>query len=145
MKQVSANWRENCSLIFAVSVIYGNFQENAEPIDISLSLTFAQHNLKKKRFYERNFRGERIIENLSFPIFHLCFAKNLYSLLFKIFIVIYIFQIENYVNTGNADNLSKAPLLVVGTAGAGKSALMAKSAHRATELVNEGTVKMPSM
>jgi len=54
------------------------------------------------------------------------------------------FQIESYVNKGNADNSSKAPLLVVGTAGAGKSALMAKSAHRATELVEQGTVDMPS-
>lgn len=37
-------------------------------------------------------------------------------------------------------NTSKAPLLVVGIAGAGKSALMAKSAHRATELVSDGLI-----
>lgn len=35
-----------------------------------------------------------------------------------------------------------APVLVVGTAGAGKSALMAKSAHRATELAKQGAIKM---
>lgn len=35
-----------------------------------------------------------------------------------------------------------APLLVVGTAGAGKSAMMAKSAHRATELVKQGAIAM---
>ena len=46
-------------------------------------------------------------------------------------------QIEDYVCNGNK---SRAPLLVVGIAGAGKSALMAKSAHRATELVEEGKI-----
>lgn len=49
-------------------------------------------------------------------------------------------QIENYVKVGCS---SKAPLLVVGTAGAGKSAIMAKSAHRTTELVENGMINMP--
>ena len=46
---------------------------------------------------------------------------------------------ESYVTYGNA-NKSRAPLLVVGIAGAGKSALMAKSAQRAIELANKGKI-----
>ncbi|XP_066928434.1 TPR repeat-containing protein DDB_G0287407-like isoform X2 [Clytia hemisphaerica] len=49
-------------------------------------------------------------------------------------------QIEDYVMKGHT---TEAPLLVVGIAGAGKSALMAKSAHRATELVTDGAITMP--
>ena len=47
-------------------------------------------------------------------------------------------QIEEYICSGNE---SHAPMLVVGIAGAGKSALMAKSACRATELVEDGMIK----
>ncbi|XP_047125381.1 TPR repeat-containing protein DDB_G0287407 isoform X1 [Hydra vulgaris] len=48
-------------------------------------------------------------------------------------------QIEYYVINGNL-NKSCSPLLVVGIAGAGKSALMAKSAQRAIQLSNKGQI-----
>ena len=46
---------------------------------------------------------------------------------------------EDYVINGSSHN---APLLVVGFAGAGKSALMAKSAHGATNLAKEQRIRM---
>lgn len=52
-------------------------------------------------------------------------------------------QMENYAINGNK---SGAPLLIVGFAGAGKSALMAKSAHHASELCAAGAIKnMPNL
>merc|ERR1719494_810557 len=47
-------------------------------------------------------------------------------------------QIDNYVLNGAS---SMAPLLVVGIAGAGKSAVIAKSAHSATTLATEGKIR----
>lgn len=51
-------------------------------------------------------------------------------------------EIEHYVVNGNK---SMAPLLVVGFAGAGKSALIAKSAHKATMLAAEKQIKMSDL
>ena len=47
-------------------------------------------------------------------------------------------QIENFIINGSTKN---APLLVVGIAGAGKSALMARCAHNATQLSEQNKIK----
>ena len=48
-------------------------------------------------------------------------------------------QIDKYVRT----DTSRAPLCIIGTAGAGKSAVMAKSAHDAVVSAKKGELPLP--
>lgn len=50
----------------------------------------------------------------------------------------FIFQINSYVSADQES--SNSPLLVIGTAGAGKSALMAKCTADAVDMIQSGKV-----